>query len=170
MAYRIFGAILVIVGCACTGFLVAANAKRETASLKDLIYILEFCKNELTFRLTPLPELCRQAAAVASGTLSKFFIAVALELEHQISPDAEKCIHAALGRFTDMPVLCTELLISLGKNFGRFDLNGQVQGIDHILAEAERLLAHHTGNQEVRLRSYKTLGLCAGAAIVILFI
>ena len=170
MIYRVLGACLIVLGCGGAGFLVAANARRETATLKSVITVLEYWKNELSFHLTPLPELCRQSATQNSGIIGQFLDTVATELERQISPNVEKCIYAALHNFTDMPVLSKQIIESLAKNLGRFDIDGMLQNIESSLSDAHLLLEQHTNNQDLRVRNYRTLGLCAGAAIVILFI
>lgn len=62
------------------------------------------------------------------------------------------------------------LLLVLGRTLGRFDLEGQLKGIDGISREAAAELDRLTKNQDARLRSYQTLGLCAGAALAILLL
>jgi hypothetical protein len=49
-------------------------------------------------------------------------------------------------------------------------LEGQLQGIASVHSACERTLEQLSNNREMRLRSYQTLGLCVGAALVILFI
>ena len=45
-----------------------------------------------------------------------------------------------------------------------------LQSIEALRELTESQLKEHNENQDVRIRSYQTLGLCAGAAIAILFI
>ena len=170
MILRVIGALLVLGGCSGAGVLVALNVKKETAALKSLIAVIEYWKNELSFHLTPLSELCRQAANICTGDLSKFLLELAKDLENQIASDAEQCITTSLDKFRDFPFECKQLLRELGCTLGRFDIEGQQRSFDNILKEANRLYTNYCNNQDIRLRSYKTLGICAGAALVILFI
>jgi hypothetical protein len=62
------------------------------------------------------------------------------------------------------------VLRELGQSLGRFDLNGQLLGIAAVRNTCRSKLQQFEKNKEVRLRSYQTLGLCAGAALAILFI
>ena len=64
-------------------------------------------------------------------------------------------------------LVCT---LQLGDSLGRFDLSGQIQGLASVQKRAEFELEQLRRNQDVRLRSYQTLGLCAGAALVVLFL
>lgn len=170
MAIKWIGAICVLAACGGFGFQIAATQKREEHSLLQLLRVLDFAECELQYRLTPLPDLCRNAAAECSGALNELFLCLSRELEDQISPNATSCMQAALGRVKNLPTQTGEVLLMLGASLGKFDLGGQIRGIDSVRHECNRRLDALSENQDVRLRSYKTLGLCAGAALVILFI
>ena len=58
----------------------------------------------------------------------------------------------------------------LGKSLGRFDLNGQLQGIEQVRAHCRRELSSLENGRDQRIRGYQTLGVCAGAALAILFV
>lgn len=170
MNIRIFGAILVILSCGTFGFLIAANHRREMNALRKLINALEFMKCELQYRLTPLPELCRSTAQSSSDIVKQVFLNLAKELENQISPDAERCMRATLQDVRDIPKLTKQGLSLLGSTLGHFDVDGQVKSLQSIQAELQETLTRLSKDQDTRLRSYQTLGLCAGAAIAILLI
>ena len=61
-------------------------------------------------------------------------------------------------------------LRNLGISLGRFDLPGQLQGIHTARGECQSALDRLCSNRDNRLRSYETLGLCAGAALAILLL
>lgn len=170
MSLKIIGAVLIIFSCGCFGFLYAAANRRETRYLRRYISALEFMECELQYRLTPLPELCNMTAAVCDGSLKKLFLALAYELDNQVSADVERCMQAAIKKVNDLPKLTKEALTQLGPVLGRFDLNGQCKGLESLRNEAMRVLNTYSENQDTRLRSCQTLGICAGAAVVILFI
>lgn len=170
MTIKIFGSILVILGCTGFGIMIAATHKTETKSLREFLSVVEMMECELRYRLTPLPELCRLAAAASHHTMRSAFFALASELEDQISPNVENCMIAALHKTKDMPKLTNDMMKLLGHSLGRFDLEGQLKGLEAVKSEGNRVLKSYTENQDVRLRCYQTLGICAGAAIVILFI
>ena len=170
MNIRILGAILVILGCGSFGFLVAAAHRREEQVLHQLLTALDYMQCELQYRLTPLPDLCRQAAANHRGTVRTVFYALAAELEDQISPDVERCMNAVLARVKDVPKLTREAMMELGHSLGRFDLEGQLTGLEVARQACRKGLEELRKDKPVRLRSYQTLGLCAGAALAILFI
>ncbi len=170
MNIRIIGAIFIMVSCGGFGFLMAANHKKETRTLRNLVNALEFMECELSYRLTPLPELCRSTAAGTTGVLKEVFNHLAEELENQITPNAEECMIAAIKRVRDVPLLTKHILDSFAGTLGCFDVDGQVKCIRNVRNEAHDALQRCCADQNTRLRNYQTLGLCAGAAIVILII
>jgi stage III sporulation protein AB len=125
---------------------------------------------ELQYHLTPLPDLCRLAARQSNGKVADLFGKLGRELEDQITPDVSLCMNAALNRTSNLPNCCREALECLGKTMGRFDLDGQIRGFDAVRGLCRQNLDTLSAGREVRLRSYQTLGLCAGAALVILFV
>ncbi len=170
MSIKILGAVLVIAGCGGFGFQIASMYLKEEKTLRQLIGLLDYMECELQYRLTPLPDLCRQAARESSGVLRSIFLTLTQELEDQISPDVEHCISAALAKVKKIPKSTFEALEMLGSSLGRFDLEGQLKGLEAVRQECRRKLLQMTDNKDVRLRSYQTLGLCAGAALAILFV
>ena len=170
MLIKLFGVILVIAGCGGVGFRLAANHLQEERALRQLIGILDFMECELQYRLTPLPALCRQVSQEFSRLPGAVFLELALEMESQISPDMTCCMTAALGKFKDIPPVTYAALELLGKSIGRYDMDGQLKGLEAVRQDCRRNLEQLGNNRQNRLRNYQTLGLCAGAALAILFI
>lgn len=164
------GALLIIGGCGFFGFYTAALHNREERSLRKLIAMLDYISCELQYKLTPLPDLCRQAGKEATGNLSKIFIFFADELDSQIYPEVKSCMCAALAQCPNLPEKTRKCLMQLGSSMGRFDLTGQLQALDAVRASCRNYLSQMETGKDIRLRTYQTLGLCAGAALVILFV
>lgn len=170
MGYKWIGAILIVASCSGCGFAIAAGKRREEQLLCQLMGILQFIEAELQYRLTPLPELCRMAAGEAKGILRIVFLNLYRELNWQKLPDAGSCMYAAIQRSGEIPPRVRRLLVQLGHTLGRFDLPGQLQGIQSVRHRCAESLQNTRKNREERLRSYQTLGICAGAALAIVLI
>ncbi len=169
MNIRIMGAIFVILGCGSFGFSMAASHRREEAMLRQLQNVLQFMYCELQFHLTPLPELCLRAANQGKGAVGDVFARLSRELEKKVSPSVADCMELAVGQSELSPRL-RSLLLEYGKTLGLFDLAGQLRGIEGLRQQCSRELEQLMDGKQDRLRSYQTLGLCAGAALVILFV
>ena len=167
MEYRILGVCLVIIACSAFGFRMSSDIRREINQMNDLINILNYMECELNFRLTPLPQLCR-ISAKQGKSLEKLFHCFANELDAQISIDASCCMNAAIRKITVQPISVESLLKNLGASFGKFDLEGQLNGIDSVRQKATNQLQELERNKDTRMRNYQTLGMCAGTALAIL--
>ena len=170
MILKLIGAAFVVVGCGGIGFRIAANHRFEEKNLRQLIGILDYMECELQYRMTPLPELSRQASKEFPGLLGSIFLALSLEMDAQNSTDLETCMRAVLEKTGKVPPLTRAELLLLGRTIGRFDMEGQLKGLEAVRQECRRQVEALSYNRETRLRSYQTLGLCAGAALAILFV
>ena len=170
MTLKILGAVFVILGCGGFGFTIYRNHRKEVDTLEQLIKALEYMENQLNYQLTPLPELCKDISAVCGGVVRRFFLALSEELDKQITPDVKSCTQVVLERLGDIPSQGKCYFLDLGTCLGQFDADGQTNLISSIKSNCKKTLQYICTSKEERLRNYQTLGLCAGAALAILFI
>ena len=170
MNIKWIGAILVILGCGGVGFSMAATYRREERILRTLIRGLDYMTCELQFRLPSLPQLSRQTGAECGGVMGQAMTTLAEVLESQTCPDVESCMCAALDQVKDVPSSARDALELLGKSLGRFDLDGQLQGLEQVRAHCRRGLSELENGRDQRIRGYQTLGVCTGAALAILLV
>lgn len=170
MTPKLIGAIMILAVCGGLGFSMAAAHRQKENMLQQIVAAAKLMICELQYRQTALPKLMAICARETGGAISQIFSAMALELERQIAPDASCCMAAVLEAVPKIPPLVLEKLKLLGSSLGRFDLQGQISGLETVAQLCQRDLDGLTMNRDARLRSYMTLGLCAGAALVIILI
>ena len=170
MLLKWIGGLFIIASCGSVGFRIAANQRKEEKTVTELIASLDYMMCELQYRLTPLPDLCRNTSQYTSGILKNFYLSLSQELEDQVSPNVECCMRVVVSKFKNLPNSIAQVFLQLGKTMGRFDINGQIKGLDAARHESTIILKKLQLNKAERLRSYQTLGICAGAALAILFI
>ena len=170
MDFKWIGAILIVSSCTACGFSIAAGKRKEEQLLLQLLRVFQLMETELQYRLTPLPELCRMAAGATKGNLRNVFANLHRELCGQKLPDAGSCMAAAIGKSEELPSRIRSILSQLGYGLGEYDLEGQLRGIRAVRRRAEDSLEYIRKNRDERLRSYQTLGICAGAALAIILI
>ena len=152
MSYKWIGSILIIGSCTGYGISLALHQRREVQLLCELCRIIDEMLWELPYQMTPLPELLRHTAGGKNGVLGSFFLAIA-------DP-------ARLDSFTHLKTC----LLLLGASLGRFNLSGQLKGLSSARVHCQQTIQEMKTNQDIRLRSYRVLGLCAGISLVILLI
>lgn len=168
MYLKLTGAMLILIGCGGYGVMMATGHRREVAALHQLVQAMDMMMCELEYRLTPLPELCRFGAERIKGPVKTFFSALAKVLDDQVSPDVGLCTVAALKETPSVPKYASAQLQALGQTLGRFDLSGQLTALERCKQACLGQLEVLEHQQSQRLRSYQTLGFCAGAALAIL--
>ena len=169
MIQKWIGVGCVFFACAGTGFQAAYALRREQQLLSQTKRLLEKMECELSSRATNLPQLCL-AASDCGKTLEEIYKALAATLQAQVLPDAASCMESVLENYPHLPVSVLRLHSMLGQTLGRFDLAGQLEEIGAVKAVCSQELCKHREHAESKIRSYQTLGLCAGAALAILLI
>ena len=170
MILKLFGAALVLLSCGGVGFSMAARHRREVCALQNLISAIDRIVCELEYKLSPLPELLRVAGNSAGGVVGEFFLRVSDELTKQLSPNAADCFCKSVLSSVNLPDDTRKLLLEMGMSIGQYDTENQINGLNSIRQRADIRLGELTKDMDKRIRSYQTLGLCAGAAIAILFV
>lgn len=168
MLLKWIGAVCIVAACGGFSLMLAYSYKNEERTLRQLISAIDFMECELKFRMSALPELCMLTANVCDGTLQKVFVMLANDLEDQVSVDVARGMNRILNNVRDIPLSTYDCLQLLGTSLGRFDLEGQLKGLDMVRQECRLKLSRTVATKQTRLRSYQTLGLCGGAALIIL--
>jgi stage III sporulation protein AB len=164
------GAVLVVLCGGYVGLSMVMSYKKEEKTFRHIISAINYMECELQYRLTPLPQLLGQAAKETGGVVREVFESLVLELDNQISPQVSYCMNAVIQKKKDVSKPSAEVFRILGQSLGRFDLEGQLKELDYVRQLCKDRLKELESGRDVRLRSYQTLGLCAGAAIAILLL
>ena len=167
---KVIGALLVLSAAGGFGISRAVGFYRQVRLLHDFCGALEILKCELNYTMTPLPALCRATAKRTSGTVSAFLTSYADALERGI-PRSRAAAAAMDGtKGLTLPGDAEMALLELFGTLGRYDLDGE----NRLLAATSHRLKTASERFEAEKRplakGYAVLGLCAGVALVILFV
>lgn len=170
MYIKIIGALMIIIACGGIGFKITVAHRKTEKMMGTLLSGIQFIQQELQYRMSPLPEILLQTGKHCSGIVGQFFNLFSEELERQISPDTTYCVEAALRRLGDVPSPVRQGMVLLGKSLGHFDVIGQLKMLESVYAQCNEMLIALATNQDVRLRNYRTIALCTGVTVAIIFI
>lgn len=166
---RLLGAAVLLAGCGGFGFSLGASNRREARELRQVKKAVQEMEWELKYRMTELPELCGLVAAAAGGQVGKVFASLAEKLTLGEVEDLSGSFQGILANL-ELTRPCRKNLRLLGSSLGRYDLEGQLLGLEAVRHQCEKdLLSLEEGGRQ-RIRSYQTLTLCAGAALAILLL
>ena len=168
--YRWIGAAMILGAAGWIGWSESAVLRKRAALLRELAASLERMERELTFRLTPLPELLSRLGREVSEPLSAFYSSCA---RHARAPEtafwrnwqeeAEK-----LSPYLDRPAV--ESLCRLGRGLGRYDEEGESRLIKTAAAELREHLSRAETESDRLGKIYRTLGITGGAFLILVLI
>ena len=170
MIVKVLGAICIMCVCAGFGFSLAYKQMKEIYLLDQWIRILQRMENEIQYRLRTIPDIFRQISNEENGIFRDFLLRTAIEMENQIQPDVRRCMDVAMCSLSGAPGSVIKLMQQLSNELGRFEVEGQICGIERVRLKAEEIRNDLNRDKTKRIRGYQTLGICAGAALVIIFI
>lgn len=167
---RWIGAALIAGAAGWVGWSEGAALRRKTSLLRELVSSLDRMERELSFRLTPLPDMLSRLGREVSEPLASFYLSCA---QHARAPEnafwscwqkeAEK-----LWPYLDRPSL--EGLCRLGRGLGRYDEEGERQLLKNTAAELREHLSGAEAESERLGKLYRTLGFTAGALLILVLI
>lgn len=166
---EIAGAALLLAGAAGFAMTLASAHRREMRMLRCLLHGLQEMVWELKFRMTALPELCRIGADAAGGPVRE----ILGELSDRLSRNEVVDIAGSLNQILtchELPGRVRRNIRQLGSSLGRFDLEGQLQGLELVKRQCREDLRQLESGGPQRIRNYQTIALCTAAALAILFI
>ena len=166
---RFYGALLLVTGCSGFGYSLSISHRREINMLRQLIYALQDMEWELKYRLSELPELCMVAGERLKGPLKYIFNDLSGKLKRNEVADISGSLNAILAN-THLPKRIRKNMRLLGHTLGRFDLEGQIQGLEMVRQQCRNDLNELEEGSSQRLRNYQTVAMCTGLALAILFI
>lgn len=167
---KLIGIFLIVGGCGSCGFAMAGEYRRLEACFRQTVSALEIIQCEIQYRLTPVPEVCRILTRACTGPVGAFFEELGRELALPDAGELYVCAGAAASRVGDLPPSCRQVLLDLCSMLGRYDVEGQLVAIVAAKEACTRNLEEITAGQADRMKSYKALGLCGGAALAILLL
>lgn len=168
---KLMGALLLAGGAAFLGFSAAARLERRVRALRAFMGALERLERELSFRLTPMPELLAGLSEHTPPPINAFFARCLAGLEHLGEYDLSHVWREALERAPmDLGYEELSVLGELGGILGRYDGEGQREALALTRARLAQCM-DSAAEERTRLgRVYGVLGLTAGALLVILLI
>lgn len=161
---------MIFLVCSGAGFYYAFLQKQTYRQLAQLQRCLDLMVCHLEYQGLSLPQLCSLMRGETTGGLQDFWKNLEQELSQQILPEAADCSRAALESCQQLQGPVRQRLLELGGILGKFDLDGQIHSLQAMQEDCRRQVIAVENNLEVRLRSYRTIGLCLGIGLVLLLL
>lgn len=169
---RLLGVGFVALAAGAVGFGFARNVKLQCTQLDALVWALETMQGEMSARLTPLPELFLLLGSSGQKDVSLFFRTAGMALTTPPGctvPVAFKRGFAASANFRPGEQ-AVQALYALASGLGRLELERQLAAIEQAKGAVTRELLSVQAQKQARVRSYGTIGVCAGLALAVILL
>lgn len=168
---RLAGAVLLAAGPALIGFHAASRLARRPRLLRELTAALEQMEREISFRLTPLPELFSRMAKEYSGPVAALFACCARNMDDLGQRSLSQIWRQALDEASlDLEGRGRRAVEELGDVLGRYDGDSLRRALRQTCGELSAAAEEAERERERKGRMDQVLGLTAGAFLVILLI
>ncbi len=178
MYFRVIGAFFVILASTGIGLYFGSNLKDRLEKLQMLKQQFTAIKSDIGYSKTTFPEAMQHMAEKLSGSrecyeFANFYEELSKQLIERSGISLREIWENAVEKHLKKTTLTAsdlQLLSSLGGQFGGLDRDMQLKTIDLYLArlEEDRILEVQKAGEKMRL--YRTLGLLAGAFLVVVML
>lgn len=165
---KLIGIAFVLFSASSVGFRISKGLGGQCRLARQILHALQVLRNEIACCCTPLPQAFALLAVASDGALESIFSRVAREMDRQRWLTPEQAMISALEETSLGPF--DSVLRNLCVKLGKYDVQAQIQGIEMAKEQTEEFLHTLEAEQNLKSKTYKTLGICAGLALVILLI
>ena len=168
---KLLGAGCVMAGALWWGFGAVGQLHRRARALEELHAGLVWLEEELTFRLTPLPQLLEQLGKSRHGETGRFF----QEVDRLLQRDPEGGLHqswrqAMVQHLDLLQVEDRQVLLEVGQTLGRYDVQTQRQALARCTRRLAGFRDEARGEVSRLGKVYTALSLAGGIMAVLVLI
>lgn len=163
---RWLGMFLVLAASGCLGFLKAIELRRRPRLLKATADSFKIIRNDIAFRLLPLPDTLCHAAQTATGPLRDAYAALAEQMRSETQPFSEqwRAAFRALDGFSSED---QSAIWMLGEQLGKYDADTQLDAIDDCIRYLQTAEEDARETAAQRGKLYSGLGLTVGMIVAV---
>jgi stage III sporulation protein AB len=170
---KIIGCILVITSSTGIGFYFSSEIRSRIEDLKELKKLIGLLRGDIRYASTPLPEAINSIHRRHGGRFHSFFEYISTKLNelsgHTFSEVWKTAVEKELAD-TSLNKKDKYHLIQFGDNLGYLDKEMQINTIDLYISQLEEEIKDLSKTVKEKAYLYKTLGIMAGAFIIIIMI
>lgn len=145
------------------------SLKAGIAALEGILNALELMRSEVYFKLTPIPEIIKNLAAITDAPVNEFFIQCSERIDKEdFDVVWNQTLQLTLSGYIGADDL--RVLQQLGDVMGRYDLEGQLRSIDAASTRLTKSLAATQQDRANNSKVYTALGMAAGVVAVVLIL
>ncbi len=173
MYLKFIGSLFLMVSATTIGFLKAEELSERVKRLKEFKRMVIFLQGELRFHRATLSEAFGNVAERIEEPFSSFLKEVSERLEAKDSGNFETVWGEMTEKLLHKKGVAKEdgqLLEMLRGSLGYLDLAMQTENLNLVILQTEEAIRLAKEQQEVKGKLYQTMGITAGAFLILLII
>jgi stage III sporulation protein AB len=168
---KFIGAVFIIFAATLFGMLQARHYARRPKQIRGLIGALQRMETEMTYALTPLPELLSSLAKQTAEPLADLYRKISEQLTGSSGISTREIWQQEVmmtWKGTSMKLPEQEVMLQLGHVLGLSDRSDQVKHLRLAVSQLQAEEADAREDQRRYEKMWKSLGVLIGGLIVIL--
>lgn len=168
---KLMGALLVFLTSSWIGWQLASQYRRRPQEIRQVHTALSLLEMEMVYGNRPLEEICRLIGEREKGVIGEIFRRSAHQLAHDDADDTYRCFQNAIQQVWEQGAMQEserKVLLDLSAVLGRSHRENQIQQIQAAREQMKLEEKKARQEQEQYEKMFRTLGMLAGAMIVIL--
>lgn len=170
---KLTGAVLLFCSCSGLGFLKSRRYRGRITQLAELIHIMGFIKGEISFAVSTLPEAMERISGKTSEPFAGFLHVLSERMRQYSGEDFSHILGELMGEMLKDTYLDKEDLEEFYQtacNLGYLDKEMQIHMLEQYLKEQEEKIRTLRTQLPEKMKLFCSLGILAGAFLIILLI
>lgn len=168
---KLLGACIILLSSTLIGLRWAERYIRRPREIRQLRSSLLRLESEIHYGATPLPLALQSVSAQTQGPVGRLFLEIGNRLRDEGHRPLYECWSEGIGAawsYTSMKSPEQNVLLQFGRTLGTSDREDQVKHIRMTLSHLESEEENAIIEQQKNAKLFRSLGILAGALVVIL--
>lgn len=169
--WKLIGAVLVVLATSLAGFEYARRFRERSEQIRQLRTSITLLETEIQYGMRTLYEALTNVANRSPSPVRDLWMRCAERLQMQDGDSTYECLHQAVQErwdWTSMKATEKEIFLDICKNLGQSDRETQLQHLQLAKQNLENEEQKARSEQSQNEKMYRTLGVLAGALVIIL--
>lgn len=153
------------------GIYKAKSLKSREYILRDMVTFLNLVENEIKYMMSILPNAYESSRQKLITSLKDVIGQIVIDM---LNSHSEVCIEQSIvnniSKLNELTEYDKNIIISILKNLGRSDIDGQINIIQNGIKVLENQIIEASDIKNKNSKLYKTVGIITGVMIVIICI
>ena len=171
--FNVISYLIIIVGSTSIGILYGESMKKRLQQLYEMDRIMLSISNEITYLMTPLPELFKRIAADSSSEFKKFFTNMSVRMingELFDVFDAYKGVRDELSNEFYFKETDIKVIDGFFRNLGNNDVRGEQNSIEYFRLKMKRIIEEADKKLKKDYKLVTSLSFALGLVVVIIIL